>query len=90
MCTKKFVLQASYTALNMMLNSLNDEARLALLCENFAYLNSEERAGILFTTSDDVKSFLQSKYILCFKIIFRWRKFVQQLPILVARALRKL
>jgi len=46
--------QASYTALNMMLNSLNDEARLALLCENFAYLNSEERAGILFTTSDDV------------------------------------
>ena len=89
MCTKNFVLQASYTALNMMLNSLNDEARLALLCENFAYLNSEERAGILFTTSDDVKYFLPSN-IFCFKIIFRWRKFVQQLPILVVRALRKL
>ena len=62
--TKNFALQASYTALNMMLNSLNDEARLALLCENFAYLNSEERAGILFTTSDDVKYFLQLKYFL--------------------------
>ena len=40
-----------------MLNSINDETRLALLCENFAYLNSEERAGVIFTTSDDVKIF---------------------------------
>ena len=38
----------------MMLNSINEETRLSLLCENFAYLSSEERAGILFTTADDV------------------------------------
>ena len=49
-----FFLQASFTSLNMMLNSVNEETRLSLLCENFAYLSSEERAGILFTTADDV------------------------------------
>merc|ERR1719445_1810379 len=46
--------QASFTSLNMMLNSINEETRLSLLCENFAFLSSEERAGILFTTADDV------------------------------------
>ena len=47
--------QASYTSLNLMLNSINDETRLAMLCENFAYMSNEEKAGVIFTTSDDVK-----------------------------------
>jgi len=47
--------QASLTSLNLMLNSINDEGRLSLLCENFSYLSSEERAGVLFSTADDVK-----------------------------------
>ena len=49
-----FTLQASMTSLNVMLHSINEESRLSLLCDNFSYLSTEERAGVLFTTADDV------------------------------------
>ena len=42
------------TSLNVMLHSINEESRLSLLCDNFSYLSTEERAGVLFTTADDV------------------------------------
>ena len=50
----------------MMLNSINEETRLSLLCENFAYLSSEERAGILFTTADDVNVYQPKIFLFYF------------------------
>ena len=38
-----------------MLNSCSEETRLSLLCDQFSGLNSEDKAGVLFTTSDDVR-----------------------------------
>ena len=50
----------------MMLNSINEETRLSLLCENFAYLSSEERAGILFTTADNVNVYQPKIFLFYF------------------------
>ena len=52
------------TSLNVMLHSINEESRLSLLCDNFSYLSTEERAGVLFTTADDVNIFIAHKYFL--------------------------
>ena len=38
-----------------MLNSCTEENKLAVLCDQFTGLTTEEKAGVLFTTSDDVR-----------------------------------
>ena len=39
----------------MLMNSCGEESKLSVLCDNFSCLSSEEKAGVLFTTSDDVR-----------------------------------
>ena len=39
----------------MLLNSCSEENKLSLLCDQFGGLTSEEKAGVLFSTSDDVR-----------------------------------
>ena len=39
----------------MLLNSCSEEGKLSVLCDQFSGLSSEEKAGVLFTTSEDVR-----------------------------------
>jgi len=42
------------TAVPLMLNSVSEDLRTALVCETFGELTTQEKAGVLFTTGDDV------------------------------------
>eukprot|EP00092_Neocalanus_flemingeri_P029327 GFUD01031839.1.p1 GENE.GFUD01031839.1~~GFUD01031839.1.p1 ORF type:complete len:682 (-),score=163.71 GFUD01031839.1:135-2180(-) len=46
--------QVCDTAVPLMLNCVSEELRTALVCETFGDLDTEEKAGVLFTTGDDV------------------------------------
>jgi len=46
--------QVCDTAVPLMLNCVSEELRTALVCETFGDLNTQEKAGVLFTTGDDV------------------------------------
>jgi isopentenyl phosphate kinase len=37
-----------------MLNSVSEDLRTALVCETFGDLTTQDKAGVLFTTGDDV------------------------------------
>ena len=43
------------TAVALMLNSVSDDLRTALVCETFGDLTTQDKAGVLFTTGDDVR-----------------------------------
>jgi len=46
--------QVCDTAVPLMLNYVSEDLRTALVCESFGELSTQDKAGVLFTTGDDV------------------------------------
>jgi len=46
--------QVCDTAVPLMLNSVSEDLRTALVCDSFGELSPQDKAGVLFTTGDDV------------------------------------
>jgi len=46
--------QVCDTAVPLMLNCVSEDLRTALVCESFGELSTQDKAGVLFTTGDDV------------------------------------